>query len=255
MSRSSSLKLAASLGLGGASVVFGLPSLAPIWSPSRWLLGIPDRLADPGQVALTFDDGPNLDGTPRLLRLLSRAEVKATFFLVGEQVSRNPDLAMEIVLQGHAVGLHGYGHHTLTRMSSRELHDDIERAMYAVTSATQTEPALFRPPRGVFTYQGLAAIRDRHLEPVLWTTDGRDWRKVATAQSISERVATGLRGGEIIHLHDSDNYAATGSWLRTLDALPRILKELSARGLEPVPITSADMLGKTPPALPRRGRP
>jgi peptidoglycan/xylan/chitin deacetylase (PgdA/CDA1 family) len=255
MSRSSSLKLAASLGLGGASLVFGLPSLAPIWSPSRWLLGIPDRLADPGKVALTFDDGPNQDGTPRLLRLLSRAGIKATFFLVGEQVSRNPDLALEIVQQGHAVGLHGYAHHALTRMSSRELHEDIERALYAVTAATHTQPMLFRPPRGVFTYQGLAAIRDRHLEPVLWTTDARDWRKVATAQSISERVATGLQGGEIIHLHDSDNYAAAGSWLHTLDALPRILEELRGRGLEPVPITSADMLSRTPPTLPRRSRP
>jgi peptidoglycan/xylan/chitin deacetylase (PgdA/CDA1 family) len=255
MSRSSSLKLAASLGLGGAALVFGLPSLAPIWSPSRWLLGIADRLADSGKVALTFDDGPSADGTPRLLRLLSRAKVKATFFLVGDQVSRRPELAKEIVRQGHAVGLHGYEHHTLARMSNRELHEDLHRAIYIVASVTETEPVLYRPPRGVFTYQGLAAIRDLHLEPVLWTAVDRDWRRAASSQPTSEQAGTRLQGGEIILLHDSDDYAAAGSWLRTLEALPLILQGLRERGLEAVPLTSADMLRTAGPALPRRRRP
>jgi peptidoglycan/xylan/chitin deacetylase (PgdA/CDA1 family) len=251
MSRSSSLKLLASLGLGGASLVFGLPSLAPIWSPGRWMLGIADRLADEGQVALTFDDGPSHDGTPRLLRTLSHAQVKATFFLVGEQVALHPELALEIVQQGHAIGLHGYGHHALTRMSNRELHEDLERARYTVASATQTEPVLYRPPRGVFTYQGLAAVRDRGLEPVLWSTNSRDWSRMATADSISLRVVRRLQGGEIILLHDSDEYAAAGSWLRTLDALPRILHQLGEQGLEPVPITSVHTLKHTSPVVGR----
>jgi peptidoglycan/xylan/chitin deacetylase (PgdA/CDA1 family) len=252
MSRSSSLKLVASLGLGGASLVFGLPSLAPVWSPGRWMLGIADRLADEGTVALTFDDGPSHDGTPRLLRLLARAEVKATFFLMGEQVARMPELALEIVHQGHAIGLHGYEHHTLARMSNRELHEDLDRAKYAIALATQSEPVLYRPPRGVFTYQGLAAVRDRGWEPVLWSTNSRDWRRVATPDSISQRVNTRLRGGDIVLLHDSDYYSAKGSWLRTLEALPSILRELAEQGLKPVPITSVQMLRRTPPVIGHR---
>jgi peptidoglycan/xylan/chitin deacetylase (PgdA/CDA1 family) len=252
MSRSTSLKLMASLGLGGASLVFGLPSLAPVWPAGRWMLGIADRLADADKVALTFDDGPSRDGTPRLLRFLARAEVKATFFLLGEQVALQPELAAEIVRQGHAVGLHGYGHHALTGMSNRELHEDLERARYTVASATQTEPVFYRPPRGVFTYQGLAAVRDRGLEPVLWTTSSRDWNRMATADSIYLRVTTRLRGREIILLHDSDEYLAAGSWLRSLDALPRIVEQLGERGLAPVPITSVQMLRRTPPTVGRR---
>lgn len=249
MAMPSSLKVAASLGLGGASLVLGLPSLAPIWPPSRWLLGIADRLADPTKVALTFDDGPHAEGTPRLLRLLARVDVKATFFLVGDQVARRPELAAEIVRQGHAVGLHGYEHHALTRLSNRELHDDLKRAVYAIASATQTEPILYRPPRGIFTYQGLAAVRDRGWEPVLWAADGRDWKRVATPGSISDRVTARLRGGEIVLLHDSDYYAAQGSWQNTLSALPRILDELHERGLQPVPIASRSMLRATAPVI------
>jgi peptidoglycan/xylan/chitin deacetylase (PgdA/CDA1 family) len=229
MGASSPLKVAVSLGLGGASVVCGLPALAPIWSPSRWLLGIADRLTDPTKVALTFDDGPH-----------------ATFFLVGDQVARRPELAAEIVRQGHSVGLHGYEHHTLGRMSNRQLHEDLRRAVYAVASATQTEPVLYRPPRGVFTYQGLAAVREHGWEPVLWTADGRDWRKTATPRSISQRVTARLEGGEIVLLHDSDYYAAAGSWQNTLDSLPQILHELEERGLQPVPIASAQMLRQSP---------
>jgi len=254
MAGSSSLKVLASLGLGGASLVLGLPSLAPIWSPSRWLLGIPDRLEDPTKVALTFDDGPHADGTPRLLRLLARHDVKATFFLVGEQVARRPELAREIVEQGHAVGLHGYEHHTLARMNNRQLHQDLLRAIHAVRSATQTRPVLYRPPRGVFTYQGLAAVRENGWEPVLWTADGRDWRRTSTPTSISQRVTGHLRGGEIILLHDSDYYASDWSWQHTLDAVPLILRELKERDLTPVSLTSPDLLRRSQAAPGRHER-
>jgi peptidoglycan/xylan/chitin deacetylase (PgdA/CDA1 family) len=77
---------------------------------------------------------------------------------------------------------------------------------------------------------------------VLWTADGRDWRRSSTPGSISQRVTRHLRGGEIVLLHDSDYYAADWSWQHTLDALPLILDELKERGLKPVPITSPELL-------------
>lgn len=228
--------LVAAAGLTGIAVAAGLPELAPIWSPSRAVLGLCDRLPDTTAVALTFDDGPHSEGTPLALDLLSEFDVTATFFLVGEQVEKLPRVAAEIARRGHRIGLHGYRHRTLVRLTARGLEDELSRAAYTIASATGTEPVLYRPPRGMFTYTGLAVARGRGLTPVLWAADGRDWRRSATPTSICARVTARLSGGEIILLHDADHYAASGSWRNTLGSVPLILAELTARGLRAVPL-------------------
>jgi peptidoglycan-N-acetylglucosamine deacetylase len=227
-------RLAAGLALGMGSAALGLPELAPVFSPGRSLLHIADRLADPTKVALTFDDGPHPEATPRVLDFLSRHDLSATFFLVAEQVALRPDLAAEIARRGHAVGVHGYSHRTLVRLDEQQLDGDLERAARLISAVTGRTLALYRPPRGMFTYSGLATVRRRGWEPVLWAADGRDWRSSATPASICRRVTSGLRGGEVILLHDADHYAAQESWRNTVAALPLIVRELRARGLEPV---------------------
>ena len=234
MERGSRAAVRAALGLSGIVVSLGLPALAPICSVSRLFLGITDRLADRTKVALTFDDGPHPDGTPRVLDFLSETRTEATFFLVGEQVLKRPRLAAEIALRGHEIGLHGYEHRTLVRLTGRELSEDLERAAYVIASATNRKPDLYRPPRGVFTYSGLAATRRLGLQPILWAADGRDWRRRATPNSICQRITGGLKGGEVILLHDADHYGSRGSWRNTLAALPLIVRELNSKELTAV---------------------
>ena len=225
--------LSLALGLTAAAVAAGLPAGASISSASRSLLGIDDRLADLSAVALTFDDGPHPQATPAVLDVLDQHRVKATFFLVGEQVDLRPALAAEIVARGHEIGIHSYRHRAATWYALHAFRDDLDRAADAIARATGLAPALYRPPRGVFTYSALAEVRRRGWFPVLWAADGRDWRRTATPARISGRIARSLEGGEVVLLHDSDFYSSPGSWKNTLDALPLLLAAMEAKRLSP----------------------
>ena len=229
-------------GCTAALAGLGLPALAPVWSIGRSLLGLADHVADSQTVALTFDDGPHAEGTPRVLDFLSERRLRATFFLVGEQVVRRPGLASEIASRGHEIGLHGYEHRTLLRLNGRELSEDLKRAVHVISSATGKVPDLYRPPRGIFTYRGLRVVHHLGWHPVLWAADGRDWRSSATPDSICGRIAERLRGGEVILLHDSDYYGSLGSWQNTVAALPLIISALEAKGWAAIPVTSTSRL-------------
>jgi peptidoglycan/xylan/chitin deacetylase (PgdA/CDA1 family) len=225
------------LGLTGAALVAGLPAAGSISSVSRSLLHIDDRVEDRSAVALSFDDGPHPCGTPAVLDALDRHQVKATFFLVGEQVASRPALAAEIVARGHEIGIHCYLHRAATWRAPQTFRDDLDRAADAIERATGLAPVLYRPPRGVFTYSALAEVRRRGWFPVLWAVDGRDWRRTATPESISRRIARRLEGGEVILLHDSDFYASPGSWKNTLDALPLLLAAVEDKRLSPAALS------------------
>jgi len=172
---------------------------------------------------LTFDDGPHAQGTPAVLEPLREAGVRATFFLVGEQVERWPELAAEIAAAGHEVALHCHRHRCLLRLTPRQVRDDLRRAQAVIAEATGQLPRRYRPPYGIFNAAALALARARGWEPLLWSKDGRDWHRRATAKSIAAHAADGLRGGDVILLHDADHYSAPGSWRQTVAALPRIL--------------------------------
>ncbi|MGD1056047.1 MAG: polysaccharide deacetylase family protein [Solirubrobacteraceae bacterium] len=118
------------IALGGAALLgYMLPGLAGAWPALRGPLGVEDHTASGRGYALTFDDGPHPQGTPAVLEILSRERVQATFFLVGEQVRRDPDLAREILAAGHAVGLHCDRHRNLLRLAPWQVRDDIDRAL------------------------------------------------------------------------------------------------------------------------------
>jgi len=190
-------------------------------------LRIERRLRAAGRgVALTFDDGPHPDGTPAALELLRETGARATFFLVGEQVQRNPGLAAEIAAAGHEIGLHGFRHRLLLRRTVRDLADDLDRAMDIIGAATGQEPLCYRPPYGVFSSGGLDLVRRRGWRPVLWSKWGRDWTHRATPESIARLVTTGLGPGDIVLLHDADHYSVPASWQRTVAALPRVLESV-----------------------------
>ena len=221
---------------GGAVLAYWLPSVVVGVPPLRPLFGVRDRTRDGAGVALTFDDGPHAGGTPAMLSVLADAGATATFFLVGEQVERNPSLAAAITAAGHGIGLHCHRHRNLLRLTPGELRRDLRRALSAIGDATGTRPRLYRPPHGIFNAAAFRTARQIGCEPVLWTRDGRDWRARATPGSIAARVTRRLRGGDVLLLHDADDYSAPGSWRRTASALPLVLEEIARCGLRTCPL-------------------
>jgi peptidoglycan-N-acetylglucosamine deacetylase len=221
--------------LGGAAIVgYLLPGLAGAWPALREPLGVEDRTSSGSGYALTFDDGPHRQGTPAILEILRREQVRATFFLVGEQVLRNPALAREIADAGHGVGLHCHRHRNLMRLTPAKVREDITRAQESIATHTGRRPELYRPPYGILNASALRLARARGWRTLLWTHWGRDWEARATPASIASRVTDGAGAGAVLLLHDADDYSAPGSWRRTAEALPRVLETLARRGLAPV---------------------
>jgi peptidoglycan/xylan/chitin deacetylase (PgdA/CDA1 family) len=214
-----------------AAAGWSVPALAPIVPAVARALDLPLRTAQPDAVALTFDDGPHPQGTPAVLELLARAGARATFFLVGEQVQRSPALAAEIAAAGHAIALHGHRHRNLLRLTPGAVAADLDRGADTVSTATGAAIALHRPPYGIYSWPALGAVRARGWTPLLWSRWGHDWRRRATAASIATEVTAAVAAGDVLLLHDADDYSAPGSWRNTVAALPRVLEALAARGL------------------------
>jgi peptidoglycan/xylan/chitin deacetylase (PgdA/CDA1 family) len=185
-------------------------------------------------VVLTYDDGPHPEGTPAVLEALRRAQAKAMFFLVGEQVKAYPSLVHEIIAEGHVPAVHAYRHRNQMGLTPSEFTADLDRALTVIADATGSPPTHYRPPYGIFTLTGLSAVRRRGLEPLLWSKWGRDWRRGQTAAEIASRATRGLAAGDVILLHDADWYGSPGSHRSTAAATPLILDELAARELAAV---------------------
>lgn len=211
-----------------------LPGLAAVLPALRRPLGIEDRTAGGRGYALTFDDGPHAQATPAVLELLAGAGVQATFFLVGEQIERNPGLAAEIAAAGHGIGLHCHRHRNLLRLTPGQVRADIDRAEAVIEDAIGRSPALYRPPYGVLNAAALRLARARGWRTLLWSHWGRDWEEGATPELIASLVTDGAGQGSVLLLHDADDYAVEGSWRRTVAALPRVLQTLADRGLQAV---------------------
>ncbi len=223
------------LALGLAVASYWAPGLAAVSAPVRATLRVNNRAAGTAGVVLTFDDGPHPQGTAAVLELLADKKARATFFLVGEQVARRPPLAAEISAQGHEIALHCHRHRNLLTLPPRAVADDLRRALAAISDATGQMPRLYRPPYGILTAAALAVASRLDLTPLLWSQDGRDWQRRATAESIAARVTRSVRAGDVLLLHDADYYSAPGSWRHTVAALPRILEELERRRLPAIP--------------------
>jgi peptidoglycan-N-acetylglucosamine deacetylase len=187
-------------------------------------------------VALTFDDGPG-PYTARVLRLLSRARARATFFVVGERAAARPDLVRAEARLGE-VGNHTWSHPRLDGLPRRTLVRELLMTQAAVVRATGVRPRLFRPPYEVGTPAASAAARALGLVDTRWSRDDGDSLPGATAASVARAVEDGLRPGAIVLLHE------THPW--TLSALPRILRAVRRRGLEPV--TVPELVALDPPS-------
>lgn len=177
-------------------------------------------------VALTFDDGPWPRQTDEVLAILRRYRVPATFFMLGGNVHRHPELAAHVAAAGCVIGNHTYTHRWLDKMPARKIRPEIERTNRAVERAAAVTPVWFRPPGGLVDDAVYAASRQTRMRPVLWTVDPQDWRGIKAAV-IANRVSAAVRPGAVILLHDGG-----GDRTQTIKALPRIIKRLRAAGYD-----------------------
>lgn len=153
-------------------------------------------------VALTFDDGPDADSTPRVLDLLKRYDVRATFFVVGEQARQNPELIHRMVAEGHTVAGHSYYHlPQSTLWSSQRYTEELFRCNDVVARLTGLRMRLYRPPFGVTNPPIARAVKNLGLIPVGWSVRSLDTVTKDTDRVV-DRVMRGLRGGDVILLHD-----------------------------------------------------
>jgi peptidoglycan/xylan/chitin deacetylase (PgdA/CDA1 family) len=194
------------------------------------------------QLALTFDDGPNDPHTLRLLEVLARHNVKATFFLIGRYVKQRPDIARELAQAGHVVGNHAFSHPNLIFASARETKTQLRDCQQVLTDAVGEHSRLFRPPFGGRRPGTLKIVRALGLEPVMWNVTGWDW-KGKPAEYVEKKVSEQIRGGDVILLHDGSHAAFGADRSQSVVATDRIIARYKSEGYEFV--TVPEMMGKS----------
>lgn len=193
-----------------------------VFGPSVWH-GARDRRS----IALTFDDGPS-EATPRVLELLARFGVRATFFLCGANVTRLPSVAYEIVAAGHEAGNHSYSHPRFDFHSPAFIHDELARAQDAIHGATGRLPELFRSPYGVRWFGLGESQRRLNLLGVMWTALALDWK--LDSDGVCARLERGAAPGAIFCLHDGRVTQVRPDIRVTIDAVERLIPVLQERG-------------------------
>jgi peptidoglycan/xylan/chitin deacetylase (PgdA/CDA1 family) len=183
------------------------------------------------QLALTYDDGPNDPHTQRLLEVLAKHEVKATFFLIGRYVQQRPDLAREIVQAGHVVGNHTFTHPLLTFKSAAEIGQELSDCNAALADALGQRTSLFRPPFGGRRPAVLRIARELGLAPVMWNVTGFDWTAPPSAV-IEKKVTKQIRGGDVILLHDGGHKQMGADRSQTIQATDRLITRYKSEAYE-----------------------
>jgi len=202
-------------------------------------------------VALTFDDGPHATLTPRLLDILKKEGVKATFFILGQNVAEYPDIARRIVAEGHEIANHSWSHPVLAKMSDAAVESQLRRTSDIVRKTTGVEMPLMRPPYGAMSVRQRAWAKEKlGLKCILWSVDPLDW-KVRNAASVRAKLVSGAHPGAILLVHDIH---AT-----TVNAMPATIADLKEKGyrfatvsdlieMEEIPAPAATVVSKEPVA-------
>jgi peptidoglycan-N-acetylglucosamine deacetylase len=177
----------------------------------------------PGTVGLTFDDGPHPVWTPVVLDMLDALGIKATFFVLGVQVRKFPDLAREIVARGHSIQVHGYSHTNFARLSDARLRAEVARTSDLIFEATGVRPTCVRPPYGSTNRRVTAVIAEMGLQQVIWDLNSVDYSAKTAGVSYYQVVRKAKAGDDILG-HDTLGWI----WKRNL---PPLVAELTSRGI------------------------
>lgn len=205
------------------------------------------------RLALTYDDGPNPEETPRLLELLARHGATATFFLIGKWAEREPALIREIVAAGHAIGNHTFTHPTMPAHGADRIRDELRRCREAVEASgeqfsTVDGAAMMRPPYGRRRPGTLRTLREEGYVPVTWSITGYDWRAHTTAKRITRRCLR-AQEGDIILLHDGADTEPAADRSRSIASTEALLEHFGAEGYGFVAVpelVAAASVGRTP---------
>jgi peptidoglycan-N-acetylglucosamine deacetylase len=187
------------------------------------------------QIALTYDDGPNDPHTLRLLEVLTKHGVRATFFLIGRYVHRRPDIAREVVGSGHVVGNHTFTHPLLIFKSAAEVREELQQCRQSLLDAVGVHSNLFRPPFGGRRPGTLQIARELGLEPTMWNVTGYDWN-APPAAVIEHKISNRVRGGDVILLHDGGHKQMGADRSQTVLATERLICRYKGEGYEFVTI-------------------
>jgi peptidoglycan/xylan/chitin deacetylase (PgdA/CDA1 family) len=182
-------------------------------------------------VALTFDDGPDPEGTPRVLDLLARRGIRATFFLIGERAARHRAVARAIAEAGHEVGNHTWRHRNAWFLSPAATAREITEGAAILADVVGASPRLYRPPWGIVNVAALLTARQLGLATVLWSVQHEGLRARRPSAQV-EHVAARLGPGAIVDLHDAPGLP--GAPERLLAMLPALLDRLDAGGYRAV---------------------
>lgn len=212
------------IGIAGlaAAVSAGYQTMSPTgqWY-GRTFIGLP-----PGskQLALTYDDGPNDPHTLRLLDVLARHGVRATFFVIGQYVQQRPDIVREIAKSGHVLGNHTFSHPNLIFASRRQTESELHQSQQVLADATGELPRIFRPPFGGRKPGTLQIARNLGLESVMWNVTGWDW-KGEPSEYIEQKIRSRIRGGDVVLLHDGSHARFGADRLQTVIATDHLITQ------------------------------
>lgn len=179
------------------------------------------------EICLTFDDGPDPRYTPEVLKILKKHHIPAVFFLVGAKAERFPELVRKIEAEGHQIGCHTYDHRHAYLLSPWKSIATIVKGQQTIERITGKPIELFRPPWGGLNLFQYLFLRYSGLKIILWSANGRDWKKKTGVMGIIERLSQKVKSNTIIVLHDSGG--EPGAPDNTVAALPVIISKLGKR--------------------------
>src|SRR5437867_9227512 len=193
-------------------------------------------------IAMTFDDGPSATLTPKLLDLLAAHHIKATFFVIGENVAEHPDIIARAAREGHEIGNHSWSHPNFAKMSDPGVRSQLQRTDDAIKSATGMRPTLLRPPYGSITAREKRWIHDEFgYQIILWDVDPYDWKRPGPAV-VRNRILKETQPGSIVLSHDIHP--------GTIEAMPSTFDALEAKGFKFVTVSELIRM-----AVPKASRP
>ncbi len=182
--------------------------------------------SDQKVIAMTFDDGPDPVKTALILDVLKEYEAKATFFVIGKNAEKYPDVVRREAEEGHEVANHTYTHLMRQPPQVDKLIREVKRSQAVLTGITGIKPVLFRPPGGIYNERMLQAMKQEGMMTILWSwhQDTRDWARPGTS-AIVNKVMRNVRSGDIILFHDRVEHS-----MQTIEALKQILPSLKKQG-------------------------
>jgi peptidoglycan-N-acetylglucosamine deacetylase len=216
------------LAVGAAGQGADAPAPTPN-PPSAEKITFTEVNVDGPYIAMTFDDGPHVTNTAKLLDMAAKRHIKLTFFVLGECIEQNPEVLRREVAEGHEIGNHSWSHPNLAKLSDEGVRNQLQRTEDIIVKTTGIRPKLMRPPYGELTKRQRQWVnRDFGYKIILWDVDPLDWKRPGSSV-VAQRIIAGARPGSIILSHDIHP--------PTIAAMPQVFDALLAKGFKFVTVS------------------